>query len=135
MVRVFNLSCLKGDIGLIVFTRVFLYSGPCIGLPSRRVVPSECQTPHDNIDMLLNGPLRLRGWVSRPPDIAPEVPTTDELLYLITEVVAIFYVTVVIPMESIVLHSILQLSGTLHMIGRPQQLLLDLKEDFYPCGV
>ncbi|RRT32863.1 hypothetical protein B296_00029971, partial [Ensete ventricosum] len=93
--------------------RVFLYSGLCIGLPSRHVVPSGCQTPHDDVDMLLNGLLRLQGWVSRPPDIAPEVPTTDELLYLITEVVAIFYVTIVIPMESIVLHSVLQLSGTL----------------------
>ncbi|RWV84215.1 hypothetical protein GW17_00054086 [Ensete ventricosum] len=102
----------------------------------RCVVPSGCQTPHDDIDILLNEPLRLQGWVSRPPDIALEVPTTDELLYLITEVVAIFYVTVVIPMELIVLHSVLQLSGTLQMVRRPQQLLLlGLKEDFYLSGV
>ncbi|RRT42783.1 hypothetical protein B296_00031716 [Ensete ventricosum] len=103
---------------------------------ARCVVPSGCQTPHDDIDILLNEPLRLQGWVSRPPDIALEVPTTDELLYLITKVVAIFYVTVVIPMELIVLHSVLQLSGTLQMVRRPQQLLLlGLKEDFYLSGV
>ncbi|RRT57398.1 hypothetical protein B296_00040019 [Ensete ventricosum] len=58
MARVFSLSCLEGDMGLVGFVRVFFHNAPCVGLPSRCAVPSKRQAPDDDVNLLLDGPLR-----------------------------------------------------------------------------
>ncbi|RWV81542.1 hypothetical protein GW17_00057025 [Ensete ventricosum] len=77
-----------------------------------------------------------RGDGSQDLRIAPEVPTGNELLYLIVEVVTILRVIAIILVEPTVLRSVPQLSGTLQRVGCPQQpLLFDMKEDFRRSGI
>ncbi|RRT39942.1 hypothetical protein B296_00058800 [Ensete ventricosum] len=117
MIGVFSLSCLEGDMGLIGFTRAFLHNISCVSLLSRCADSSGHWTPDDDVDLLLNEPLRSWGWVSGPLDLTLEVPAASELFYLIAEVVAVFYVIVIVPMKLIVLRPVSSLYENLQREG------------------
>ncbi|RRT78479.1 hypothetical protein B296_00009990 [Ensete ventricosum] len=68
MVGVLSLSYIEGDMGLVGFSKAFLHNSPHVSLSSQRVVPFGCWAPDDDIDLLLNEPLRSGGWVSGPPN-------------------------------------------------------------------
>ncbi|RRT74997.1 hypothetical protein B296_00005939 [Ensete ventricosum] len=74
MVGIFDLSRLKGDLELVGFVRVFLHNGSCVAFHPDVLSPG-CGAPDYDID-LLDWPL---GWVSGPPDIAPEVRTLSRV--------------------------------------------------------
>ncbi|RWW51267.1 hypothetical protein BHE74_00042403 [Ensete ventricosum] len=85
MIGVLRFFCLEGDLRLVGFVGAFLHDSPCVGLPSRCAGPSGCQAPNDDVDLLLDGPLRSGGQVSGPMDVVLEVPMVNKLLYLIAE--------------------------------------------------
>ncbi|RWW65038.1 hypothetical protein BHE74_00027685 [Ensete ventricosum] len=69
--------------------------------------------------LYLKGDLGLVGFARVFLHSGPCVPMANELLYPIMEAVTIFRVMAVIPVESTVLHSVLQLFGTLQRVDHP----------------
>ncbi|RWW75767.1 hypothetical protein BHE74_00016180 [Ensete ventricosum] len=88
------------------------------------------KTVDAEVNLLLYGALGAWRGFSKIFHVASEVPSMDELLNLISQVMTLLGVMTIVSMEPTILGSIPELIRGLHKVGRPEEaLLLDLEED------
>ncbi|RRT63365.1 hypothetical protein B296_00036133 [Ensete ventricosum] len=86
--------------------------------------PLDVAPPNDDVYMLFHWPLRARGRLSGPLDVAPEISLAYEFLDLIPDIMTFLRVVIVVLVKMAILCLVLEFLGSLHGVGSSGKMIL-----------